>query len=56
VQHNVLVEGPAQEVANYISTHPEEAAAILEAETVHSEGSPRVEVVNAVRAATGFTN
>lgn len=56
VDHSVLVEGSEQDVANFIAAHPEQAADILEAETVHSEGSPRTGIVNAVRAATGFTN
>jgi hypothetical protein len=56
VDHAVLVQGTGQDVANYVGAHPEQAAAILEAETVHTEGSPRAEVVKAVRAASGFTN
>lgn len=56
VDHAVLVEGSEQDVANYVAAHPEEAAAILEAETVHTDGSPRVGVVNAVRTANEFTN
>jgi hypothetical protein len=56
MDHKVLVEGPSQDVANYIAAHPEQAAAILEAETVHSEGSPRAEIVKAARAANGFTS
>lgn len=55
VDHSVLVQGTGQDVANYIGAHPEQAASILAAEEAHTEGSPRVEVVNAVRAATGFT-
>jgi hypothetical protein len=49
-----LVQGTAQDVANYVSAHPDEAAAVLEAETVSTSGSPRADVVMAVRSATGF--
>jgi hypothetical protein len=56
MNHEVLVQGTGVDVANYIAAHPEQAAAILEAETVHTEGSPRPEVVKAVRAANDFTS
>lgn len=56
MDHGVLVQGSAPDVANYIAAHPDQAAAILDAETAHTQGSPRSEVVNAVRAASDFTS
>lgn len=56
LDHGVLVQGTAGDVANYIGAHPDQAAAILEAETIQTQGSPRAEVVNAVRAANSFNS
>lgn len=56
VDHAVLVQGTGVDVANYIAAHPEEGAAILDAENLHTNDQPRPEVVNAVRSANGFTS
>lgn len=56
IDHDILVQGSTPDVINYISAHPEQASEILDAENANTNGAPRVEVVNAVRAAAGFTN
>ena len=49
-----LVSGSADEVASYISEHPQEANNVLEAETEATNGSPRAAVVLAARSAAQF--
>lgn len=56
VDYAALVTGPADGVAGYISTHPEEANAVLEAENAATDNQPRSAIVLAHRSASGFSN
>jgi len=54
VDYAALVQGPADGVAGYISTHPDEAENVLAAETKNTDNAPRAAIVLAARSATSF--